>query len=1342
MDKNACLDEKSLLKALENTGVHYFTYHVRERTVVMPERTCEKYGCIPICENMPYSYAEQFVFEADRPIFIDVYDKIHNGEDCASATVRTKNGENWCTITLTVTERAENGEPLTAIGVSEDMSLAKKREMNYGKLLGALSEVFSLRCTVNVQEDTYELIEEELKGPDGVVEISPAPKKGAFSENTRRNASLFVHPEDHTEYLGKLSADYIAFHLGRRNRSFTLEYRRLSKGGAYRWIRGTVLLIDTDKDGSVRNVIYTEQFIDAEKEEKALLESSLSLMRDTYYRIGCIDLNRNSMRTISISESERGEASLFRENFGRAIRGFAKNYVLEEYREKFLNVMVPEKITELFDGGAEYIDITYRRLESGTPKWVRTELVPLKGYSPENRRVMWYVKNISEEKALEDKLSQKLIRMNTDVNLRLTTILDGISGGFAICLDDEKFTFYYVSESAAKLFGYSVEEFTDVTGNSAIENVYPDDRESVLKTLRSSADDGSYFVKYRVRCRDGSIKWVTDTGKKVTAEDGRVLYYNLYQDVTNLEKRTNDLSDALTVLDRLMQSLSCGILAYRLPGREVLAFNDEARRLFGYTGENISDDINNLLYSNISQEDSEAIRREVRKLKKPGDVASYEFRLHNKNGGVFTIQAKSALLEFEDGSLFVLSSMTDITEKSELYDIIREERTRFRDALLANCEYAYSFDVTQGMITQEFVTKHGVNLLRELGLSVPVPFDTMIEKWVSNFKPKLLNSETVENMSRVEMLRRFAADDRRTETEYFSPVTNIYTRVTALLSRSERNGHIMATIIAVDTTETRQREEIAKKALQEAYDAAKRANSAKSDFLSRMSHDIRTPMNAIIGMTAIAGTHIDDRERVLDCLSKITVSSSHLLSLINEVLDMSKIESGKVDLCEEEFNLSDLIDTLISMVRSDVKAKNLNFNVQINDIVHEKVIGDSLRIQQSFLNLMSNAVKYTPEGGSINLIISEKPMHSAKVGRYEFIFQDTGIGMTQEFVEHIFEPFARADDSRVSKIEGTGLGLAITDNLVRMMNGTINVESKLGKGTKFTVTISLKLQDDEDLSFEEFAELPVLIADDDEVTCESACHILDEMGMKGEWVLNGKDAVDKVVRRHNDGQDYFAVILDWKMPGMDGITATKEICRLVGHSVTIIIISAYDWSDIELEARAAGADAFIGKPLFKSRLAHLFHDMISGGEEARKKSPTADLSQEDFTGSRVLLVEDNELNAEIAKELLEMMNVEVECAENGRIAVDMFSASEPGYYQMIFMDVQMPVMNGNEAARAIRALSRRDAKGIPIVAMTANAFSEDVQTALAAGMNEHIAKPLDLKAFVKTLKKWLGAQNY
>ncbi len=567
-----------------------------------------------------------------------------------------------------------------------------------------------------------------------------------------------------------------------------------------------------------------------------------------------------------------------------------------------------------------------------------------------------------------------------------------------------------------------------------------------------------------------------------------------------------------------------------------------------------------------------------------------------------------------------------------------------------------------------------------------------------------------------------------------------WVRATVVLSESENGKPKTALYTALDITDSKQKEEKEHQVLREACEAATRANASKSEFLSRMSHDIRTPMNAIIGMTAIAGTHLNEKERVADCLNKITVSSKHLLSLINEVLDMSKIESGKIDLEEEEFHLPALIQNLLTIIRPSIQEKDHDLRIHIGGVEHEDVIGDAMRLQQVFVNILGNAVKYTPAGGKLEVEIAEKPSRLPEYGCYEFIFRDNGIGMSDEYQKKIFEPFSRAEDSRVSKIEGTGLGMAIAMNIIHMMNGNITVESELGKGSQFTVTVFLKQQNTSTPDVERFVNLPVLVADDDRDSCEMACQILDELGMKSQWVLSGREAVKSVKDAHDKEEDFFAVILDWQMPDMDGIATAREIRKQVGPDVPIIILSAYDWSKIEEEAREAGVDGFISKPLFRSKLVYLFKQLT--GEEGSKELEKAEkLPERDFTGRRVLLAEDNELNREIAEEVIGSTGVIVESVENGRLAVERFEAVEEGYYDLIFMDIQMPVMNGYDAARAIRGSVKRDGKRIPIIAMTANAFADDVMDSKRAGMNEHIPKPLDFDQLIDCMNRWFQTED-
>lgn len=555
---------------------------------------------------------------------------------------------------------------------------------------------------------------------------------------------------------------------------------------------------------------------------------------------------------------------------------------------------------------------------------------------------------------------------------------------------------------------------------------------------------------------------------------------------------------------------------------------------------------------------------------------------------------------------------------------------------------------------------------------------------------------------------------------------------------TDNDGEVRHILLAIQRIEEEKQKELEiQEAMKEAFEAANRANAAKSDFLSRMSHDIRTPMNAIIGMTAIAGAHIDDRERVLDALGKITSSSRYLLSLINEVLDMSKIESGKINLNEEEFSLSELLNNLLLMVQPQIRQHNHKLQVHIHNIDHEDVIGDPLRVQQVFLNIMSNAIKYTPDNGIICLTVRELPCSKRLYGCYEFIVEDNGIGMSEKYLQHLFEPFSRAEDVRINKIQGTGLGMAIAQTITRMMNGDIQVESEVGKGSKFTVTIYLKLQDVHEIHLQDLEGVSCLVADDDPISCETTCEILEEIGISGEWVHSGPEAVARTVQRHQEKKDFYAVILDWQMPDMDGVETARAIRQAAGPEIPVIILSAYDWSEIEPEAKAAGVDAFLSKPVFKSGLARLFKNLQSGSQEQMHAQELEQVNERDYSGKRVLLVEDNELNREIAMEILQMTGMHVDHAENGRDAVDLFTASSQGYYDMILMDVQMPILNGYEATVAIRALNRPDAAHVPIVAMTANAFAEDIQASFSFGMNAHLAKPLDFEKLVHILDKYL-----
>ncbi len=529
--------------------------------------------------------------------------------------------------------------------------------------------------------------------------------------------------------------------------------------------------------------------------------------------------------------------------------------------------------------------------------------------------------------------------------------------------------------------------------------------------------------------------------------------------------------------------------------------------------------------------------------------------------------------------------------------------------------------------------------------------------------------------------------------------------------------------------------------LKDALSSAQSANEAKQNFMSRMSHEIRTPMNAIIGMTTIAAANIHDEERVEDCLSKIAFSSRHLLSLINDVLDVSKIEEGKLTISKEPFELRQLMESVTSIIYSQARAQGLNFDATIIDFMDERLLGDALRVNQILLNLLSNAVKFTPQGGNVRLEVRQVAVRHGKV-RLRFTVSDTGVGMKPEFLKRLYLPFEQADAKTAQRYGGTGLGMAITKNLVTLLGGTIQVSSKVNEGTTFQVELPFeRVNEPEELEKKQALEnLKVLLVDDDQDTCIHTSLLLDKLGIEAKWVLSGSEAIDLVLAAHEKYQDYDVCFIDWQMPDLDGIETTRRIREYVGPDTLIIIISAYDWHSIEKLAIEAGANAFISKPMFASTI---YNTLLSvTGEKHQNLKLEESLQKEfDFKGNRVLLAEDNELNGEIATELLKMVNMEVETAHNGQEAVDMLLSSEPGYYDLVLMDIQMPVMNGHQAARVIRNSEHPDARRIPIIAMTANAFSEDVSAALESGMNGHIAKPIDTSILYHTLYSMLGIEK-
>ncbi len=696
--------------------------------------------------------------------------------------------------------------------------------------------------------------------------------------------------------------------------------------------------------------------------------------------------------------------------------------------------------------------------------------------------------------------------------------------------------------------------------------------------------------------------------------------------------------------------------------------------------------------------------------------------------------------------LFSRQNITEVKERelkiqAEMSLANRKER-QYQIAITSNAICTFEFNLTQDLIEEDITRMlegRQISMVERTGLKVPCKASQWLERW-----KEFVLEESREDycaIANVEYLRTcFEQGEAEVNVEYWyrdSLDREICVRQSFLMTKDDITDDILVMVVTKEITESVRKQKEQTQALQDALMQAQHANRAKTTFLSNMSHDIRTPMNAIIGFTTIAVTHIQNQEQVKDCLQKVLSSSNHLLSLINDILDMSRIESGKVQIKEQECNISEMMHNLVNIIQPQVKAKQLELFIDTFEVANEDVIADALKLNQVFINLLSNAVKYTPAGGTITFRIIQKTTFRHGYGDYAFVIKDNGMGMSKEFVEHIFEPFERETSVTQSGIQGTGLGMAITKNIVEMMNGTISVASVPGSGSEFTVELSLKLQDIEKNAeqIKELHGLRALVVDDDFNTCSSVSKMLGQLGMRSEWTTSGREAVFRAQAAHDEGDSYHTYIIDWQMPELSGVETARKIRKAVGEDVPIIILTAYDWTDIEEEAKDAGVTAFCAKPLFMSDLKSA---LLAANNLGEKEEKAAAWTLADFSGKRVLLVEDIELNREIAEVILTEAGFVVESAPDGTDAVAMVEKSEENYYDVVLMDVQMPIMNGYEATRTIRNMDRKDVKELPIIAMTANAMEEDKEAAIKHGMNAHISKPLDMDVFIRVLGQYVS----
>ena len=940
------------------------------------------------------------------------------------------------------------------------------------------------------------------------------------------------------------------------------------------------------------------------------------------------------------------------------------------------------------------------------------------------------------------------------LNNQLTYLNSTIPVGYHRCADNEEYDFLYISSRFLDMLGYTRQEIKELFDDKFARMIHPDDRKRLFDGAENhaSARHSHIHYEYRIKGKNGYV-WVVDHSAYM-ADREPAFFQGVILDITdkvNLQEQLKASNKAF----RIAASEAGNLVFTYSRSRQEIFCDENTARVFGVNDVQPGVPYGIVKRGNIVSEDTaDEYLRVHEEIIAGAKEASGIVKLVSSPEGekVYEVKFQTILDEDEQPTDLAVGVYKDITaaffkEKAQEesfknlqkeYISVKEEMEKGKQERMAmiyalSTEYysLWLLDLNNDVLS----LRRKDNIFYQESRMPPSCYSESLVQYANNRvhpsdRRKLLDEASLENIrERLSKEKSFAVRIRR-HTSAEEKYKYVEWRIVKLANEETQD---MAIIAVKDVDGDVLAEEKQQELLKTALLQAEHANRAKTTFLTNMSHDIRTPMNAIIGFAGIAASHIDNRERVQDCLEKIMSSSNHLLSLINDILDMSRIESGKMTLQEKECNLSDRIHNIVHMIRPQMKAKQLEFFVDTVDVDDEDLIFDPLKLDQVLINILGNAVKFTPPGGLVTFIIRQSGSEKSGFCHYEFIIKDTGIGMSQEFLKHIFEPFERETTATVSGTSGTGLGMSITKNTVDLMGGTIQIESVPGKGSTFTLGFDFRRQDvtarQEQLT--KLKGLRGLVVDDDFNICDSVTKMLGQIGMRSDWTTSGREAVFRAQKAYSDGDPFYCYIIDWLMPNMDGIETTRRIRRVIGDDVPIIILTAYDWTDIEEEAREAGVTAFCSKPLFMSDLRNALQE----AEGISSRNALQEKKTYDFSGKRVLVAEDNDLNREISSEILKNLGFEVETASDGSIAAEMVSGSPEGYYDLVIMDIQMPVMDGYEATRTIRSLPRRDVVRMPIVAMTANAFEEDKERALQNGMNAHISKPLDVDKLSATLER-------
>ena len=1030
--------------------------------------------------------------------------------------------------------------------------------------------------------------------------------------------------------------------------------------------------------------------------------------------------------------------------YSQMFRAYADGHICAEDRQNFLNIVLPEKLTDSFADGREKIEFNYRILREETEEHYSGLFIRV-SKPGEALKLIAGFRNIEDVINIQKEITKSYRKIDEMHTILATAKM----GTWAIYLPDDKAPSMKADDLMKELLGITGKNLTpEEVYDAWFSNITPEAVQSVLDSVEKMKigvrDENTYLWKHPVL----GERYVRCGGTAEQTEDGFVLrgYHYDVDDIVREEKKKDEaLAEQIAIIDTLSKSFQNVFIANLNDGRarvvrladeyHVKAVRDIEGKVFS-----VEDVIERWIKENVCQEDKIRIEQtlnvaNIRKVLSEQDEFMGTYRsadgdeLHNYQFDFRRIgDTENIVAGFQIIDSIIEEHLAQEKRERKLNEVHLRE-------VAEHAEVISSLSTIYSTIFRAEIDTHHYEVLTSIPLMEKVAgssgnFDEVKEDILSSF----ITAETREPMRKFLNLDTLAERLEYVETisTEYKNLSDLWMEARFIVKRRDENGHVHEVLyVARDITTEKMRELEQKNQLAHALAAAQQANKAKSTFLNNMSHDIRTPMNAIIGFTALAQTHIENQAQVQDYLAKISTSSTHLLSLINDILDMSRIESGVVKLDEKPTHLPELLHDLRTMIQGLINSKNLNLYIDTQDIVHEDVITDKLRLNQILINIVGNAVKFTKPGGDIIIWLREKPCAMKQYTTYEFSVKDTGIGMSQEFLEHIFDTFSREYSSTVSGIQGTGLGMAITKNIVDMMGGNITVESEEGKGSLFTVTLDLR-HAEEYVKNEPIPELlgaKALVVDDDLDICRSVSKMLRDIQMRPEWTTSGREAVVRAQDAAEVGDEYKVYIIDYLMPDMNGIETVRRIRKVIGGDVPIIVLTAYDWADFECEAREAGVTAFVSKPIFMSELREVLTQPVtdeSVSQEKRKK-------QYDYSDKHILLVEDNELNREIAIAILEETGMTVDSVNDGDIAVAAINGAPPDKYDLILMDVQMPKMDGYTATKEIRTLPDNKKANIPIIAMTANAFEEDKQKAYESGMNGYIIKPISIEAIANAL---------